>query len=113
MLADAPLDKGTAHVLEGKQGDARVRLWFDTATGLLARMTVRVGTPVGDLPQRIDFEDYRAVDGVKLPFTVKTNAGGHASTVHYDDIKHNTAVDDKAFAAPASSPPPPATPPAK
>ena len=58
-----------------------MRLWFDAATGLLARMTVRVPTPVGDLPQQVDYEDYRAVDGVKLPFVVKTNQGGETSTV--------------------------------
>jgi hypothetical protein len=108
VLADAPLDKGKAHVLEGKQGDARVRLWFDATTGLLSRMTVRVPTPVGDLPQQVDYEDYRAVDGVKLPWVIKTNQGGETSTVKYSDIKHNAVIEDAEFAAPK-----PAAPPAK
>ncbi len=50
VVADAPLPKGTAHVLEGKQGELHVRLYFDAATGLLARVLSRATTPVGDLP---------------------------------------------------------------
>jgi len=108
VVADAPLDKGNAHVIEGKQGSAVVRLWFDAATGLLARMTVRVPTPVGDLPQRVDYEDYRAVDGVKLPFVIKTNQGGETATAKYDSIKHNATIEDAEFAAPKPATPPPA-----
>lgn len=100
VVADAPLGKGTAHVVEGRQGGALVRLWLDAETGLLARMTVRVPTPVGELPQQVDYEDYRAVDGVKLPFVVKTNQGGETSIARYSEIKHNLPVDDAAFAAP-------------
>ncbi len=104
VVADAPLTKGTAHVVEGRQGDARVRLWLDAQTGLLARMTVRIPTPVGDLPQQFDYEDYRTVDGVKLPFVVKTNMGGEASTTTYSEIKNNVPVDDAQFAPPKETP---------
>ncbi|MGZ3440459.1 MAG: c-type cytochrome, partial [Polyangia bacterium] len=110
VVADAPLGKGTAHVLDGRHGDARVRLWLDAQTGLLARMVVRIPTPVGDLPQQFDYEDYRTVDGVKLPFVVKTNMGGEASTATYSEIKHNVPVDNAQFAAPAKEA---ATPPTK
>jgi hypothetical protein len=108
VIGDAPLDKGNAHIIEGKQGSAIVRLWFDAATGLLARMTVRVPTPVGDLPQQVDYEDYRVVDGVKLPFTIKTNQGGETATAKYDSIKHNAPLDEAELAAPKPSAPPPA-----
>ncbi|MGZ3425807.1 MAG: c-type cytochrome, partial [Polyangia bacterium] len=110
VVADAPLGKGKAHVLDGRHGDARVRLWLDAQTGLLARMVVRIPTPVGDLPQQFDYEDYRTVDGVKLPFVVKTNMGGEASTATYSEIKHNLPVDNAQFAAPAKEA---ATPPTK
>ena len=106
VVADAPLEKGTAHVLEGRMGDAHVKLWFDTATHLLARMTVRVPTPVGDLPQEVDFDDYRTVDGVKLPFVVKTNQGGQTAVARASDIKHNAVIEDAEFAAPKAPAPP-------
>ena len=104
VVADAPLAKGTAHVIEGHQGDLRVRLWLDAQTGLLARMTIRQPTPAGDLAEQIDFDDYRSVDGVKLPFVVKSNKGGETSTDTYGEIKHNVPVDDKQFAPPAPAP---------
>ena len=102
VVRDAPLaNKGTAHVIQGQQGDLRVRLWFDAQTGLLARMTVRQPTPAGDLAEQIDYDDYRTVDGVKLPFVVKSNKGGEAATDTYSEIKQNVPVDDKQFAPPA------------
>ncbi|HEX8953016.1 MAG TPA: c-type cytochrome [Polyangia bacterium] len=106
VLADAPLDKGSAHVLDGRHGDARVRLWLDAQTGLLARMSVRIPTPVGDLPQQFDYSDYRVVDGVKLPFVTKATMGGEVSVQTWTEIKHNAPVGDAAFAAP----PPPKAP---
>ena len=110
VVRDAPLAKGTAHVIEGRQGELRVRLWLDAQTGLLARMTIRQPTPAGDLAEQIDYEDYRTVDGVKLPFVAKTNKGGHQSVETDSEIKHNVTVDNAQFAAPAKEP---ATPPAK
>ncbi len=111
VIADAPLAKGTAHVIEGRQDDLRVRLWLDAQTGLLSRMTIRRPTPAGDLPQELDYEDYRVVDGVKLPFLIKGNKGGEAWSDTYTDIKHNVKVDDAQFAAPKpqENEPPPAT----
>jgi hypothetical protein len=97
---DAKVGASNAHVLDGKQGDLRVRLFFDATTGLLSRMTVREPTPAGDLADQTDYEDYRAVDGVKLPFLVKMNKGGEAATTTYAEIKHNAPVDNAQFAPP-------------
>jgi len=110
VVADQPLGKGTAHVLDGRQGELRVRLWLDAQTGLLARMTIRQPTPAGDLPEQLDYEDYRVVDGVKLPFVVKGNKGGETWTDTYTEIKHNVKIDDAQFAAPKEAPPPPQDP---
>jgi hypothetical protein len=103
VVADQPLGKDrSAHVLEGRQGDLRVRLWLDAQTGLLARVSVRQPTPAGDLPTETDYEDYRTVDGVKLPFLTKTNNAGELSSETVVEVKHNVPVDDKQFtAAPA------------
>jgi hypothetical protein len=110
VAPDAPLPKGNAHILEGRMGELRVKLWLDAQTGLLSRVAVREPTPAGDLPFDIDYEDYRTVDGVKLPFVAKTNKGGNQSVETDSEIKHNVTVDNAQFAAPAKEP---ATPPAK
>jgi hypothetical protein len=57
----------------------REQLFFDVQTGLLLRRLVLTRTTLGDDPEQTDYEDYRAVDGVKLPFKI---------TVSYLDDNH-------------------------
>jgi carboxyl-terminal processing protease len=57
-------------------------LYFDAATGLLLRR------------DSVYYEDYREVDGVKLPFVTRTAA----ATIRLKDVKHNVAIDDASFA---------------
>ncbi len=97
---DARVGDRAAHVVEGRDGDATVRLWLDAESGLLVRLSVRVPTPVGELPQQVDYSDYRTVDGVKLPFVVKTSMGGQLSTTTYTEIKHDVPVDAASFEPP-------------
>jgi hypothetical protein len=81
-------------------GGGTVTLNFDTETGLLARM-VRYGeSPVGRLVTRVDYDDYRDVNGVKMPFrwTVRWLSG--RSTYEMSSIQANVAVDAARFAKP-------------
>jgi hypothetical protein len=80
----------------------RARLFFDAETGLLLRRISYTETMVGVIPEQIDFEDYRDVDGVKLPFTVKVSSvePGLVSTRKYSEIKLNAPVDDSKFKMP-------------
>jgi hypothetical protein len=48
------------------------------------------------------FEDYRAVDGVKLPFAIRRARPGFTWTYQYDEIKLNTPLDDSRFNKPAA-----------
>jgi len=51
------------------------------------------------LPYTVKFEDYREVDGVKLPFKVTTDSVSNGTIVTtYRSIRHNVPVDDKVFA---------------
>ena len=97
--------------VDGKQYDViiyrpspatRVRLYFDPATGLLDKRITLTQSPVGMIPQETDFSDYRDVNGVKLPFTVKVQTVDPraGATRHYSDIKLNAKVDDKDFGEP-------------
>jgi hypothetical protein len=82
----------------------RERLFFDAETGLLLRRISYMETPVGVIPSQVDFEDYRDVDGVKIPFTVKVSSvePGLVSTRSYTEVKLNSAVDDSKFKMPAA-----------
>jgi hypothetical protein len=64
-------------------------LAFDVQTGLLL------------LADSVLFEDYREVDGVRLPFRVRLH-GGHI-TVNFSEIKHDVPVQDVQFERPAPS----------
>ena len=73
--------------------------YFDTQTGLLLRELTTTNTMLAPLPEQIDFEDYRDVGGIKLPFTIRSSdpAPFDNTTRRFTEIKPNTAVDDSIF----------------
>jgi carboxyl-terminal processing protease len=72
-----------AHVVEATSAaGARALLYFDARTGLLVRR------------DKTYFEDFREVDGVKLPFRVRDDF----AVITYSEVKHNAAVEDARFA---------------
>lgn len=78
---------------------APITAYYDWKNGLpLATEEVRK-TAEGDLLVREQFEDYREVDGVKLPFRVRrTNtAGGQTTKIVYtfQTIEHNTVPPER------------------
>ena len=96
-------------IVTGRTADKKVeRLYFDAESGLLLRRISYTQTMVGVIPYQIDFEDYRDVDGVKLPFTVRVSAvevGNPVSTRTYTEIKLNAPIDDVKFKMPAATKP--------
>jgi len=59
----------------------------------------------GGLPllEQVDYEDYRDVSGVRLPFRVRTSDGAPYDTVTrtFLQIRRNAAIDEAAFRPPA------------
>lgn len=97
-----------AYVLRGKAPDGRAeRLYFDTQTGLLLRKQFVMETMLVPIPEQIDYEDYRDVDGVKLPFTIRVSNIDtfNSSTRKFTEVKGNVPVDDSLFNMPASNKP--------
>lgn len=82
--------------------NGRQRLYFDAETGLLIQRIALTPTPIGLIPQETDFEDYRPVDGTKLPFVVriKTIDPREDSTRRYSEIRLNAKWNDQDFAPP-------------
>jgi hypothetical protein len=87
----------------------RERLFFDAENGLLLRRVSYTETMIGIIPEQTDFEDYRDVDGVKLPFTVRVSSvdADRVSTRTFTEIKLNVPVDDSKFNKPAAAKPNP------
>ena len=82
------------------------KFFFDTQTGFLLRALTTTRTILVPLPDQVDFEDYRDVDGVKVPFTIRVSdaAPFSTSTRRFTEIRHNVAVDDNIFNLTATAP---------
>jgi len=91
-----------AYVVEKVTETRTERHYFDSQTGLLLRKMTINKTVLMPFPEQIDFEDYRDVDGVKVPFTIHYSAIDtfNSWTRTFTDIKRNAAVEDTLFAAP-------------
>jgi hypothetical protein len=104
------IDGRDVYVLRGLGVDGKgERLFFDAQTGLLLRRITSTPTIVGVIPEQVDYEDYRDVDGLKLPFTIRTTSidSFYNSTRTFTEIKLNVPVDETKFnkpPAPAASP---------
>jgi photosynthetic reaction center cytochrome c subunit len=85
------------------RGHQTTKLFFDSKTGLLIRRTILTETPFGLDPEQTDFQDYKSVDGVKLPFTVITSYlddKSYGTTRKYHEVKQNVPIDDSKFEKP-------------
>jgi photosynthetic reaction center cytochrome c subunit len=86
------------------------RLFFDAQTGLLVRRITSTSTMVGLIPEQVDYDDYRDVDGLKLPFTIRITSidSFYSSTRKFTEIKINVPVDETKFHKPSALAPSPA-----
>lgn len=83
-----------------------VELYFDDATGLLTRLVYYVDSVAGRMPSRLDYSDYRVVEGVRVPFHWDVAlVRGVRVAYQLESVKNNVAVDAAQFAFPE---PPPA-----
>lgn len=84
-----------------RPGHPPVRFYFESKSGLLLRQ-IRYGeTPLGRNPTQIDYADYRAVDGVKVPFRWTLSRTNGRFTIQLSEVKANVALEDDRFAKPA------------
>ena len=97
-----------AFILVGRrEGKPPIRLYFDEQSGLLVRM-VRFGeTALGWLPTQIDYDDYRDMDGAKVPYRWTLARPSGKFTIQLSELKQNVPVDDAKFAKPAAPSEPP------
>jgi hypothetical protein len=82
--------------------DSKEKLYFDAQTGLLVRRYVEFKTALGPTPVQVDYEDYREVDGVKLPFQLRWSNPRYSWGRKVDRIEHNVSIDGAKFDPPAA-----------
>src|SRR5262245_33834694 len=77
------------------------RTFVDTETYLPARIMIKVDTPeTGEVEQTTDLSDYRDVDGIKVPFTIKVSTAGQGFTIAVSKVEHNIKIDEAVFSKP-------------
>ena len=93
--------KATYLVSANDKDELPLSLYFDQQSGLLLRLIRFAETPLGRNPTQIDYADFRAVDGLKLPYRWTLARPNGRFTIQIDDVKQNVPVDDKLFVAPS------------
>jgi Zn-dependent M28 family amino/carboxypeptidase len=89
-----------AYRLDAPRGGNPKRWYFAAGTGLLIHTEVRDGQ--GKLVSSEDFEDYRPVDGIKIPFTTHQLDDGLETVTNLTEVRHNVPIDDAKFRRPAA-----------
>ncbi len=77
----------------------QIKLYFDATTNLLVREEI----PAGELTKTFDYSDYRTIDGINEPFTIKEKFGDDAYEIKLDEITHNRQIAESNFDFPLIS----------
>jgi len=98
------IDDRDVYVVSAVRLDNRFeRLYFDVENGLLRRRISYMRTLIGMIPQQTDFDDYRDVDGLRLPFTITmayADPGSLPITRKFAEIKLNVPIPESKFEKP-------------
>ena len=99
--SSASIDGHDMQMIQGT-GDGRypVNLYFDSKTGLLARVVRYTESPVGLNPTQIDYADYREVAGVRMPYRITVTWLDGKSTTALSEIQPNVPMEASKFARP-------------
>ena len=100
------VDGEEVRVLESKpSASSKERFSFSAKTGLLIRQQSEFESPQGKFNLTIRLDDFRAVDGVKYPHSLKfkLNLGDQAFdfAIRVKEVKHDLPIEDAKFAKPA------------
>jgi hypothetical protein len=92
-----------AIVLEATPAEGSAEQWyFDSTTGLLIRADSERESPQGKMPVQVFFDQYKEVDGIKIPAVVRQVTPAFTINIKIDEVKHNVPVEDSKFVKPAN-----------
>src|SRR5262245_27028764 len=78
------------------------KLYFDGATGLLVRHDSETETPDGKTLAETYVDDYKAVEGVKIPHQMKYVTPAISWVIKFTEVKNNAEIDDAKFNKPSN-----------
>ncbi|MBI1739189.1 MAG: hypothetical protein HYR58_08070 [Acidobacteria bacterium] len=92
-----------AYVLEATpQEGYEEKFYFDMQTGLLLQRDYKLEGPDGVLAFNMFYEEYKVVDGIKLPFALRRVGPDNVLLLKFTEIKQNVELDDARFAKPVA-----------
>jgi hypothetical protein len=88
-------------VFKPKSGPV-VRVYLDAETYLPIKLVIKIFVPQlgNELEQTTEFFDYRAIDGVKVPFQVKSTSSVQTFVIKVEKVEHNKPIDETLFSRP-------------
>jgi photosynthetic reaction center cytochrome c subunit len=95
-------DREVATVQGTTAGGATATLCFDAASGLLVRLVRFSESPVGRIVTQVDYDDYRDVSGVKMPFRWTVSWLNGRSSFELSEVQPNVSIDAAKFSKPAA-----------
>ena len=90
-------------VVESRGARHLERLYFDMQTGLLYKRAGDTHTPLGDYPYETVYEDYRDIDGVKIPFQTTSRSTNDSTRYTFSEIRVNQPIDPSRFERPRTA----------
>ncbi len=100
------IDDKDVDVVQGSSPDnTPVKFYFDKKSGLLLRQVRYTDTALGLNPTQIDYDDYRDVSGVKMPFRLTTTWTDGRSTIVFSELRANVSIDAAKFSKPTGNTP--------
>lgn len=104
LLGKEKLGTGEAYVirLTPPAGPAP-RIFIDAESYMIAKTIITINVPQlgSNVEQNVELSDYRDVDGVKVPFRIRSVNSLQAITMTFSKVEQNTDIDDKSFSKPA------------
>ena len=101
----ASINDRDVQVVQGRTaGGTLVTLYFDEQTGLLTRLMRYTDSPVGRIVTQYDYEDYRPVAGVRIPFKWTRTWLDGRSVFQLTEVQPNVKVPPGRFAQPPRRP---------
>jgi hypothetical protein len=91
------------YLIEGVSAEGSPeKYYFDVNTGLLVRFDAEAESPQGKALTETYLEDYKAVDGVKIPHTLKIVNPGMTMVFKIAEVKSNVEIEDAKFGKPSN-----------
>ncbi len=93
-------DKDAYVVVATPAGLDSQTFYFDKQTGLLLREDATMISPEGKMPVKSFYEDYREIDGVKLPYKIRVVLSQFEITTIVTEVKNGVKIEDSLFTKP-------------